>query len=155
MITKSKFKFFDKEIEVSPITVWQYDRILKWDKTVYLEIFWETWILMCKRQMQNALKILLGWYEENELKNLFKSNKIVKTGETVDLKHFFILESKVMMILHQQRSEIRKWEFLYFMDVYNNLDVIVGEKSYDDFKNAEKPDKKGFKDVKNLLDNQK
>ena len=153
MITKSKFKFFNKEIEVLPITVWQYIRVIEWDETVFEEMFWKEWILMCKRQLNNALKILLGWYEANELKSVFKSKKKV-SWETIDLQHFFIIEWTVMSILHQSRNEIRSWWYLYFMKMYNALNVINWSRTYEDYKNENKPDKKAFKKLeKSLLNN--
>lgn len=151
MITK--FKFYNKEIKISDITVWQYVKLIEWDNNILIEIFWKEWILMNKRQLDNALKILLGWYEANELKELFKKQKIPK-GETIELEHFFIIEWIVMKWLWQTRSEIRSWEYLYFMKIYNALDVIWWWKKYEEYKNHNKPDKKAFKKLeKDLLNN--
>jgi len=138
---KYKFKYFDKFIEVQDITVWQYVRFLEGDETVMGELFWQDAQLMCKRQLENALKILLGWYEANELKERLWSNKAV-SWDKIDPEHFFILEWKMMLALHQSRTEIRSWEYLYFAKMNSWMWVITWGESYDDFKNWHKPDKK-------------
>ena len=147
MITKKhRLLFFDTYVEVWDITVWQYVRFLEWDETVFVEIFWQKVKEMCKRQQENALKILLGWFEANELKERLWAKKVPK-WEKIEAEHFFILEWKIMLALHQSRSEIRSWEFPYFMKMYDWMWVVTGDEKYDDYKNKQMPDKKGIKNA--------
>lgn len=154
MIIKSKFKFFDKEIIVSPIKVWQYKRLIDWDEAVFEEIFWKDWKLMCERQQKMAFKILLWWYTTKTLESMLTVNKSVpKKKKKNDLlwKDFNILEWKIMKHLNQQLNEIRSWDFLYFTKQLEDLPVITEQVSYLDHKNREKPDKVGMKKIKSLL----
>jgi hypothetical protein len=55
-----------------------------------------------------------------------------------------------MSALHQPLSEIRKWNYKYFMDVYIDLQICVREKEYSRYRRSDKPDKANFrKEFKN------
>lgn len=84
--------------------------------------------------------------QTNNAKNEKKNDK--KQEEQDPLKDFHILESSLMKILHQPLSEIRSWTVEYFFMVLDDLDVIVWEKSLNDKRNAERPDRHK---IKNLL----
>lgn len=147
MINKEyKFKFFDNYIICNDLSVEDY-LYLNYDPEFILKkILWKKANLLNQRQIKNLLAILLNPNEKDLLKLFNKSNW--KTNKGMDVEDFFIIEWNIMKNLNQQRSEIRKWEWKYFLKVSQNLDVIMWEKKYDDYKNADKPDKK---EIKNLL----
>lgn len=152
MITKDKdykFTFFNKEIHVNEITTGQYIKLLEWKTDVFLEIFWKNVWLMCERQIKNAIQILTSKDEQNILETALKRWH-VKKKSWMEANHFYVLEWIMMRVLHQSRTELRTWNFKYFIKMYETLDVVCWNKAYDDFRNHDKPDKKG---LKGLLDN--
>jgi hypothetical protein len=48
--------------------------------------------------------------------------------------------------LHNSISEMRKWPYQYFFNIYNDLPYILGAKEYDENRNSSTPDKKKFKE---------
>lgn len=144
---KYRLTFFDTYVDVLEPTVEQYLKIFSWDQKVYKEIFWRKIFELNERQLKNALQILIS--KEKEEKNIFTEKKVSKNDENIGFEDFYILEWRVMHLLHQSRSEIRTWGIKYFFKVVENLDVIIWEKKFDDYKNADKPDKKSIKE--NLL----
>lgn len=139
---KYRFDFFDTFVEVEELTVEQFIRIHNpEDKKIFFEIFWKKVYEMNERQIKNALEILIIW----EQKNIF-SEKNKSPWNIITFEDFFILEWRIMHFLHQQRSEIRTWSLRYFYKILENIDVIIWEKSFDDYKNKDKPDKKAIKE---------
>jgi len=143
---KYKFKFFDNYIICNDLTVNDY-LYLNYDPELFLKnILWKKIWLLNQRQIKNLIAILLN-PNEKDLEKLFNKNSN-NSNKWMDIDDFFIIEWNIMKNLHQQRSEIRKWEWKYFLKISQNLDVIMWEKKYEDYKNADKPDKK---EIKNLL----
>ena len=143
---KYKFKFFNDYVICSDLSVEDYLYLNFEPEKALKKIFWKKIALMNKRQIKNTISILLN-PDETDLDKLFEKKEVSKW---FDIEDFFIIEWAIMKNLNQQRSEIRSWEWKYFQKVSQNLDVIMWEKKYDDYKNPEKPDKK---EIKKLLTN--
>lgn len=140
------FKVFDKLITCEDLSVQDYLE-LNYDPELFLKkILWKKVWLLNQRQIKNLISFLLNPDEKDLLKLFNKTTS--KDNKGMEIDDFFILEWVIMKNLNQQRSEIRKWEWKYFLKVTKNLDVIMWEKKYEDYKYADKPDKK---EIKNLL----
>lgn len=98
---------------------------------------------------QEEKKEILDHLTETQKKlNAHKEKKKKKDLEKqVDdmLEDWHVLEGQMMHFLHQPLSEMRKWPYKYFMQVYKDLPYCTGAKEYEKNRNSKAPDKKAFK----------
>lgn len=113
-----------------------------------------------KRQSQEFVRILLWGKEEKKeiietltetqkkiqaYKNKQKKEKDLDEAMDQMLQDFHIIEGQMMHFLHQPLSEMRKWPYKYFMQVYKDLWYCTWAKEYEKNRNSKAPDKKAFK----------
>lgn len=112
------------------------------------------------RQSKEFVRILFGGPEEKKeiIENLTETQKKIndfkkKNWKIEDVKKevenmlqdFHIIEGQMMHFLKQPLSEMRKWPYKYFMQVYKDLAYCTGAKEYEKNRNSKAPDKKAFK----------
>lgn len=103
------------------------------------------------RQINEFLNILLGVEkkEKNIIDKITETEKKFKKKEEKKendiLEDFHIIEWIIMRNLKQPLSEIRKWNYLYFMEIYKDLNYIINPEQYDPKRKSQSPDKKKFK----------
>lgn len=72
------------------------------------------------------------------------AEKLAKDLEDI-LEDWHIIEGQMMHFLGQPLSEMRKWPYRYFMDMYKDLAICTGAKEYEKGRRSKGPDKKAFK----------
>ena len=113
------------------------------------ELLWGDFLLMTENPAEGYKKIIQEFNEQppqlntRQVRGLFQV--LVGTQK---------MEAKASKKVHHfwaQLSAIRKWTMKYVTFLVSTLPVVLGEKSYEDRKYWDKPDKKAIKDLKKSL----
>lgn len=162
---KHRFLYHGEEFFCYDLTLEDYLLITIDERAGYTKILSECNEVLPKlnlRQGREFMRIILWWEEEKKgimetltetqkkLNDYRKKNgkdtaeKIEKQLEDI-LEDWHIIEGQMMHFLCQPLSEMRKWPYKYFMQVYKDLAYCTGAKEYEKGRNSKKPDKKAFK----------
>lgn len=119
------------------------------------------------RQSKEFIRIIFGGEEQKkdlmdqltETQKKIQAHKNKKTEKNQEeelesmMEDWHIIEGQMMHFLGQPLSEMRKWPYRYFMQVYKDLAYCTGAKEYQKNRNSQKPDKKAFqKELGHLYD---
>lgn len=126
------------------------------------ELLWGDFLLMTENPAEGYKKIIQEFNEQppqlntRQVKSLFQAlvgtqKMEAKASKKVDLDQLLMMEALIMHHFWAQLSAIRKWTMKYVTFLVSTLPVVLGEKSYEDRKYWDKPDKKAIKDLKKSL----
>lgn len=150
--------FFCYDLSVEDFLLLSIDPVA-WLEKIFLECNDESPKLN-ERQTEAFLTILQWW--EIKKKNIIDSltetqkkiNQFKKTNEKKRdyakeqndmLSDFHIIEWQLMHFLNQPLSELRKWPYNYFIQMFKDLAYCTWAKEYQKNRNSQSPDKKWFK----------
>ena len=139
------FKYHWKTFKCWKITVEDFLRInIEWETAIFelLLKYNKELPKLNKRQLENFIEILINW-EINIFKKTIKTTK----NDNNFLEDFHIIEWQIMSFLHQSRSEIRSWNYQYFIKIYEDLAICTWNKDYDKNRKSENPDKEKLKNI--------
>lgn len=162
---KHRFLYHGEEFFCFDLTLEDYLMITMDEVAGYTKILMECNETLPKlnlRQGREFMRIILWWEEEKKTImdqltetqkriNDFKKKNGEKTAEKLAkdlediLEDWHIIEGQMMHFLGQPLSEMRKWPYRYFMDMYKDLAICTGAKEYEKGRRSKGPDKKAFK----------
>jgi len=103
-------------------------------------LFWEV-----KNKKTLSQKLTDTQKKINEYKKKKEEKKRTPRKKNDPLDDFHIIEGMVMHFMSQPLSEIRKWNYLYFMKIFKDIGVCTGREPYDKKRESQAPDKRWFK----------
>lgn len=150
-----KFECFDLSLEDFLIFSEDPDA---WYKKVLLECN-DQLPKLNERQKKEFVRIVFWWEEEKteimdhltETQKKINAHKEKKKQADLEkamddmLDDWHIIEWQMMHFLNQPLSEMRKWPYTYFIQLYKDLAYCTGAKDYEKNRNSKAPDKKAFK----------
>lgn len=126
------------------------------------ELLWGDFLLLTEDPAEGYKKIIQELNKQpprlntRQVKGLFQalvggSKMETKANKKVDLEQLLMMEALIMHHFWAQQSSIRNRTMKYVTFLVSTLPVVLGEKSYEDRKYWDKPDKKAIKDLKKSL----